>query len=153
VRYMVDVIGTKPVSKNFLRMGDRVQDARPAFTKILAYIFDVEKRIFSSEGRRGGGSWRRLSPSWTERKSELYPGETRMGIASGVLYEALTQPDAPHQNIKLQRQQLIVGIALPYIVTQQENRPVIKFTKKDTEHMRGILSDHLMSVWRRRRRV
>lgn len=152
MRYFVDVIGAKTVSKNFYRLGNRLVDARPAFRRILEYVFEVETSVFNSQGRRGGGSWKKLSPAWVKRKADLGL-DPRIGHATLAMRNALTKPNQDNQMIKIQKQQLIFAVSLPYIKTQQKNRPVIKMSKNDTAHIRGIMTNHLMGVFAGSRRA
>ena len=111
-------------------------------------IFSIEDQIFNSQGRRGGGSWAFDSPSWLKRK--LANGlDPRIGHATLRLRRAMTIRNAPHQRFVATSQSLKIGTDLPYAESQQHHRPFIKFTPRDKQEIKEVISLELKAAWRR----
>jgi hypothetical protein len=149
VEFFITAMGTKQVSTRFTRMGAATIDARPAMRTIGEMLFEITQTTFESQGRRGGGSWRRDSPAWLARK--IRGGlDPRIGYATHALVKSVTEPDAPGQVFELRRNSLRFGSSLPYAKTQQRNRPFIKLTVNDRARMRLIIREHLIGAWKAR---
>lgn len=92
----------------------------------------VEKQIFESQGRRGGGSWKRLDPEWVIRK--IREGMSpEINIRSGQMLGALTNRDASHAIRRIVGGSLIFGSSATGTAQSQRFRPVMKFTKYDRQ--------------------
>jgi hypothetical protein len=150
VKYQVTIQGSKPLVKDLRRLGDKIRDARPALIVVNEYLADAMKKNFESQGRRGGGSWRKLSEGWQKRKARE-GRDPRIGFYTGALFAAATDVSSTDRRIKMTKTSLNVTIALPYAAVQQDERPFAKFTKGDTLAVRGIIADHVLSSMRSRR--
>lgn len=144
--FTITAMGTERVQQRFNRMGASLIDAAPAFTTILELIYEIETAIFESQGRRGGGSWRRDSPAWLARKARqgLDP---RVGFATQALFRSVTTPGDPGQVLEMTKSTLRFGSRLPYARAQQEHRPFIKWTLRDKARMRDIIKDYIVAAW------
>jgi phage gpG-like protein len=149
MEFFLEAMGTKQVATRFNRMGAASQDARPAFRTIAEMLFAITRTTFESQGRRGGGSWRRDSPEWLARK--IRGGlDPRIGYATHSLVKSVTEPGAPGQVLVIRRNKILFGSRLPYAAAQQRQRPFIKLTAADRLHMRDIIRSYLIETWKGR---
>ena len=147
MEFFIEAFNIKRVKTQFNRLGAASLDATPAFEAARAVIYRIEGALFDSQGRRGGGSWRRDSQDWLLRKQRegLDP---RINHATLALRNSLTMPDDPNQVMEITPFSMKFGSTLPYAATTQSNRPVIKFTPYDRAALRGVIRTHLMAAWR-----
>jgi phage gpG-like protein len=146
MEFFLEVMGTKMVQTRFNRMGAAALSARPAFAQIAEYLFGIEVKTFEGQGRRGGGSWRRDTPEWLDRKIKMGQ-DPRINLASHALMESVTKPGATGQILKIRDQSLRLGSKLPYAAVSQKNRPFIKLLPGDRLAIRSIMRRHLMNAW------
>src|SRR5438132_10488716 len=120
MEFFIRAIGEKQVRTSFQRMGFAAANASPAFRSIANLIMEIEAQVFASQGRRGGGSWKRDTVDWLERKmrQRLDP---RINIATGALMESVTEPGAEGQVLQITRNRLVFGSSLPYAAVTQRN--------------------------------
>jgi phage gpG-like protein len=152
VNYFITIMGERQAITRFNRMGFAAISARPAMEKVAAEMMSIFDRIFSSEGRRGGGSWRQDSPEWLARKIQNGM-DPRIMHASLALRNAFTTPESSHQILRITRQSVTLGTDLPYAAAADAERPIRKFTAQDRFMLRMIVRNHLLSAWRRRARL
>ena len=131
-------------------MGDNAMNAAPAFDKVADMMLDVMGKVFDSQGRRGGGSWRKLTTAWLERKRQggLDP---RILHASGDLRKSVSVRGANDQILEISNSKLVLGSQLPYAERQHYGdghlpaRPYIdKFTERDLRRMKQVLAGHVV---------
>lgn len=157
MNFEVKVFNGRVVETKFNRMGAKVKDARPAFRRIVDRLYAIEKAMFESGGRRGGGSWKRVSSEWMARK--IREGrDLRTMHYTGDLRRSLTEPGAKYQVLRVGKTQLVFGTTRPGAEAHQHGRgvprrPVIRLTKRDRAMFRDEIRKHLMTVWRRRTRL
>jgi hypothetical protein len=111
-------------------------------------IFEIEAQIFQGQGRRGGGSWKQLTPAWLNRKIEngLDP---RIGHATLALRRAFTVREAEHQRLVATSQSLTISSSLPQAVPQQRERPFVDFSRLDRIEIAAVIKHQLNEAWRR----
>lgn len=136
------------------------RNTRVVMDKIVADMLRIEKLIFSSQGRRGGGGWRRLAPETQRRKGTnnilrtdlARPGYSRIDGAPSVdtLYRSLTEVGAPYQILRVGRSNIVFGTTRPGAAEHQFGgyrvpaRPFMRFIPADQQRWLKIISDHLM---------
>lgn len=148
MEYFIEAFGIKQISTRFERMGFAAISAEPAMQTIADVMFRIFEQIFNSQGRRGGGSWKRDSPEWLQRKVDMGL-DPRIGHATLALRGAFSVRDAEHQKLDVTHTLVNLSTDLPYAGTEQRNRPFVKFTKRDKIEMRTIVRNYLMAAWRR----
>lgn len=119
---------------------------QPAFRIIYEDLLRIEKAIFASQGRRGGGSWRRLKPDTIKRK-----GSSEILVDTGALKTSLTEPGAPYQILNMGNTEMEFGSELGTAAIHQSGapsrnipaRPMIRFTQADHARWNDILLQHL----------
>lgn len=152
MRVYFQAVNTKVVETKFAMMGRNAVNAKPALEKVADYMMDVIDKNFKSQGRRGGGSWRRISPGWKARK--MREGlDPRIGHATLALRKSMTKRDAPEQILTVGRTRVSLGTKLPYAATQQRNRPFVYTLAEDRAEMVSIIRRHVLSAWRKKTRA
>lgn len=116
-------------------------------TKISADMFKIEEAVFSSQGRRGGGAWKKLKDDTIKRK-----GSTNILEDTGALRASLTRPGAPHQVLEVNRLGIVFGTTREFAAVHQHGstynnrpaRPFIKLMPSDFSRWNRWLLEHLM---------
>src|SRR5262245_49475951 len=90
----------------------------PALERVAIDMMDVVQRNFESQGRRGGGSWKRLDPKWEARKIEAGL-DPRILIARGALMDSVTRWGAPNQDLRIDNDSIELRSELDYAAAQQ----------------------------------
>lgn len=128
----------------------------PVVEKIVTDMLRIEGIVFSSGGRRGGGSWARLKPSTIRRKgnSTLLKTEgAKHGYSTlgnnNTLFKSLTVPGAPFQILKFTSTMIDFGTERPGAEALQHGRPdmnarpFMRFLPTDYERWGRILGDYI----------
>lgn len=129
---------------------------RPAFNDVATLFMNAIDQTFESQGRRGGGSWKRLSPKWAARKARkgLDPRILHMG-RNHPLRRSLTKRRARGQILNIGPQSMTLESTIAYAARHQFGhdktpaRPYIKLTKYDTANAAQIVKNHLTRQWKR----
>jgi phage gpG-like protein len=136
--------------------GKRAVDLGPVKYEIALDMMEIVNQVFISEGRRGGGSWKRLAPSTIEKK-----GHSAILIDTGQLIESLTVPGAEHQVLTIDESPVgfEFGTDRPWAFVHQygsENlvheipaRPFLKFREKDEQNWRDMIATHILQPFDR----
>lgn len=127
------------------RVMKRLEDPMPVLGKIGLDMLEIEKLIFASRGRRGGGSWRVLKPDTIRKKGtslilrtlEAKPNYSSLG--NDTMYRSVTEPGAEYQIFALSKNKLMFGTSRPYAGAHQKGsrkrkipaRPFIRFLDTD----------------------
>ena len=152
MRVYFQAINTKVVETKFAMMGNNAVNAKPALEKVADYMMEVMAKNFQSQGRRGGGSWKRISPGWRARKVRMGL-DPRIGHATLALRKSMTKRDAPEQILSVGRTRVTLGSKLPYAKVQQRNRPYVYTLAEDRAEMVSIIRRHVLSAWRKKTRA
>lgn len=127
------------------------EDFAVPLAKIQSDIFRIERTIFKSGGRRGGGSWKKLEDSTIKRK-----GSIAILRDTDALYHSLTEPGAQFQILDITPHTLVFGTERPYAIVHQEGsvaagvpkRPFIRFLPTDVDRWSRILLNHVVKAFR-----
>lgn len=147
MEFFVRALGIKQVSTKFERMGVASVSAKPAMESVADLMFRIFGQVFESQGRRGGGSWKRDSAEWLLRKQRAGL-DPRIGHASLALRRAMSIRGEANQRLEVTHTLVHLSTDLPYAATEQRHRPFVKFTKYDKAEMRRIVRDHLIGAFR-----
>lgn len=131
----------------FEMAAEQAKNTAPVMAEISADLFRIEKAIFSSGGRRGGGSWKRLKEDTIKRK-----GSEQILRSTDALYRSVTEPGAQFQILEVTNTQVIFGTERPWAEVHQFGsanksrpaRPFIKFMPSDITRWDRMLLAHLM---------
>lgn len=135
----------------------RATDMMEPLAKISLDMMEVEKRIWTSKGRRGGNPWPALAPSTVEKKG----GRTTILVDTGQLKRSVTEPGAPWQILEMSRYSLGFGTDRPWAFTHQygsegvfaggrmlkndvPQREFIKYIPNDYTRWNKIIVDYLL---------
>lgn len=127
------------------RSGLAAETFDKVFAEITLDIMRIEKQVFSSHGRRGGGSWKPLAESTVERKGHSIPL-----VATGELRNSVTEPGARNQILEIDNRGIIFGTTRPFAYVHQygskhvPRRQFIKFTANDRKRWMDMLMAHLL---------
>jgi len=135
-------------------MGRKGRAPRPAMLQISGKMVLAVDQRFQSQGRRGGGSWRKLSEDWLFAK--LARGlDPRILFATGELHRSLVRINHPNNKLRITGTSIEYGSTLPYANTQMFGdparnipaRPYIRFTAADRREWANILLRYVTSHW------
>lgn len=145
---MTDHGSAEVLAKKLELSGLHALDNRVPLGEISANIFEIEDAVFSSGGRRGGGSWARLKPDTVKRK-----GKDEILVDYSELKDSLTVPGARYQILDINNESLVFGTERPYAFVHQHGslkahvpaRPFIRFLPSDISRWTRIIAAHLLS--------
>lgn len=145
--------GFHEAANNFRQMGQDMMVLELVLQLISQDMMAVTGRVFESQGRRGGGSWQRLSTQWLRRK-ERSGGDPRIGFFRHDLYESLTVPGDRNQFLQINAEigTIRFGSRLPYAGAQQKHRPYLKFTPQDKRRWSNMITGDVKDKWQKRAR-
>lgn len=115
--------------------------------EIEADMFRIERSVFSSGGRRGGGSWKKLSDSTVKRKG----GDSRILQDTDALYDSVTRKGAEFQILETTNTGILFGTDRPWAYVQQSGsvaagvpaRPFLRFLPTDIDRWTELLLYHV----------
>jgi hypothetical protein len=150
------------VANKFQRTAGRasIREIHYAFAKIVREMDRAEGALFRSQGRRGGGGWKRLKQETIRKKGNsriLFTKGSRSGYQSGndELYGSLTQYFHKYKVLEFEGYNLAYGTDRPgaraqHFGSARQNipaRPIMKFTRADEAEWKRILLQHMLSPW------
>jgi phage gpG-like protein len=137
-------------AERFERGAVAAEHMLPVFLRIQADILETEEKMFSSQGRRGGGMWKPLADSTVARK-----GHSTILVETGALKHSLTIPGAPHQILRVDNEGIIFGTTRPWAFVHQygsrrvPQREFLRFSAVDNIRWQDMLMRHLMRPFSR----
>lgn len=143
---IVKIFGATELRRKLQGIAARTFDPVPALELIAEDIRQVEKAVFSSQGRRGGGSWKFLDPKTVERK-----GSDIILIDTGALLRSVSEADSEYSDVYIDRSTLNFGTTHPAAKAMQFGdpkhnipaRPFLRFTMFDHARWRRIIADYI----------
>jgi phage gpG-like protein len=146
VRLFIEAVGLREAEMRFHNLARHGTDTIPVMVEISRIMMHAIAQNFESQGRRGGGSWRRLSEQWARYKED-HALDPRIGYATHELVESLTVERAPHQILEISPDMVRLSSDLPYVGTQQAHRPFARFTASDRRLMGEMVKDYFIEAW------
>jgi phage gpG-like protein len=148
VTYFNDFGTTDRVARVLTELGDRAYTLVEPMAEITADMFRIERTIFSSGGRRGGGSWKSLAESTVKRRK----GDARILRDTDTLYNSLTEGGAPFQILDINNGGILFGTDRTWAEVHQYGsisagvpaRPFLRFLPNDIDRWTGMIVRHLM---------
>lgn len=158
--YIIDDGSALRVSNRLNRYAHRAQDTYSVMQAIAKDMLLIEGIVFSSGGRRGGGSWARLKPDTVRKKGSveiLRTGSAREGYSDpghDALFESLTVEDAPGQVMNITNRGIEFGTEVKAAGIMQSGnaqrnipaRPMLRFLESDIARWDAMIIEHLMAV-------
>jgi phage gpG-like protein len=147
----IEMLGAEETRRWFLRGEMAIEHTEPAMQKVaddMMYCIGVN---FSSEGRRGGGSWAHLSEQQVKRKAARGQ-HPEILIGWGALHDSVTQRGDPDQELEVTDEEVNLGSSLDYAGTHQYGmghipaRPYLEFVAGDYRRWAQIIEDHVIEA-------
>jgi phage gpG-like protein len=113
MRLEFEVHGEKLVSRNLLRLSNRITDASPAFEHIAGQLLGWEGDLFDSEGDSAGRPWAPLRKTTLDAKLRRHQ-DPHILVATGALRDSLTMKGAEDQTIIITPSSLTFGSTVPH---------------------------------------
>lgn len=145
MEFLILEFGAKELEDQLLMAGEAAVQTLPVMEEIQTDMFRVEEAIFSSGGRRGGGSWAQLKPDTIKKKNS-----SKILVDTGALKDSVTQPGAQFQILEITNLGIMFGTDRPWAVVQQTGssrvpaRPFIRFLPNDVNRWTGMIARHIM---------
>src|SRR5262245_49989015 len=122
----------------------------PPLKVIVQDILTIEDQIFTSKGRRGGGSWKKLADRTIQNK-----GHDTILRDTDDLYNSLTWIGAKYQVLKIDKDSLEFGTTRPYAQIHQMGsadgkiraRPFIRYMPEDLAKWNNVLTAHILKAF------
>jgi phage gpG-like protein len=114
VRVELDFFGEDLVASKIVGVGERAEDLRPAFRRVVKLLNQAATRQFDSEGVYGSGGWAPLAAS-TKRQKAAKGLDPRILHATGRLKGSLQGKNADRIQ-RVNRQSLVFGTYTRYAV-------------------------------------
>jgi len=151
--------GFPAAARNFRKLGDdAVYELKDVMEDIVDDITEVMETTFNSEGRRGGGSWKRPGVAWAIKKARTAGADQRIGHFTRRLRRSLTYRGDPEMLLNIDTRAGVIrfGSRVPYAAIQNQNRPFLRFTQGDRERWASKVAKKLAMEFKgraRKRRV
>ena len=145
--------GEVRVAESLEKAGYRATHLYPVLRLIAKDMMRVEGELFVSQGRRGGGSWKRLRPSTVRQK-----GNTTILYDTGDLFRSLTRFRAQFQVLNFDTQNGVeLGTDRPWAYVHQygddrtpqhvPKREFLRVRDRDVEKWSAWLMEYLMAAF------
>jgi phage gpG-like protein len=126
-------------------MAANALDTELPMIEIAGDMLRTTEIVFTSRGKRGGGSWKKLSPN-TVRRWGPHP----ILELTSTLRDSVTVPGAPYQILEVSNDFIEFGTEVESAGFQQEGtrkmpaRPFLRFIPADFTRWNNILVRHLI---------
>lgn len=149
IRFVAEVQGSVQLDRAFNRVEQEISDFRNFWPAVIIAFYDIETEQFHSEGAKGAsGQWAPLSPAYKIFKEREFPGKTILR-REDALYESMTGPDALDSILRPEKDELVIGSALPYALTQHKKRPIISLSENNKRRIVKSIQQRLVEFARK----
>jgi phage gpG-like protein len=146
---MINVFGDTQVEEELSRAMFTVEHMEAALNEVADDMMYVISRTFTSQGRRGGGSWQFITEDWAKVK-EKKGWDPRILFAQDSLYNSFTRRGG-QQILEIDDDTISLDSEVEYAHVHQEGggpknlpaRPYIDFRSRDVEKWVGICEKHI----------
>jgi phage virion morphogenesis protein len=149
----LSISGSEEIRLQALRfrgMAARATNLLPVNERIADYLMNMIDQTFKSQGRRGGGSWKELTPDWKDRKAKQGK-DLRILYYNGKLRLSLTQRENDNQILVVTNDEVSIGSTLPYARRHQKGdtkgnipaRPYIKILRTDRQNVSDMVAKYI----------
>ena len=152
LNFQLLVFGDKIVTAKYRAMANATGNLIPSFHEVEDYLMDITGRQFDSQGRRGGGSWKPLSPKWVARKTRM-GGDTRILHFDKALRRSVTKRGAGGQILEYTPTSLTFGTSIAYAARHQfghgktPRRKFLVILPLDRKMITEMIQSHIMTPW------
>ncbi len=148
MRFEVEVLGEKLVSRELISRGERALHPWPFWNAAADFLIRVEKAQFATDGAYASGGWDDLELSTIAKKRrEGMPFPERPLHGRGDMEQSLTQRGNSMQKLRMTENELVFGSHVKYLKYHQSPAPrtviprrtPLDMTKLDKKHLeRGM---------------
>ena len=158
---IIDLSDVVRVAEKFKASADFAEHMKPVMENVATDMLRVTQAVFSSNGRRGGGSWARLKPDTVKKKGDTEilrtehanPGYSSIG--NNALYRSVTEREAEFGVLHTTNFTVEYGTDRPYAGVHQQGslkrnipaRPFLRFTAFDISRWSKWVEDWTMQPW------
>lgn len=148
IRFTAEISGDVQLDRAFNRVEERISDFRDFWPGVIRAFYEIETEQFQSEGAKGAsGPWTPLSPAYKLFKEQEFPGKTILR-REDALYESMTGPDALDSILRPERDELVIGSALPYALAQHKRRPIVSLSEDNKKKIVKSIQQRLVEFTR-----
>lgn len=148
IRFVAEIAGDAQLDRAFNRVEERISDFRNFWPGVITAFYEIQTEQFQSEGAKGAsGPWTPLSPAYKLFKEREFPGKTILR-REDALYESMTSSDALDSILRPQKDELIIGSALPYALAVHKKRPVISLSEDSKRKLVKTIQQRLVEFAR-----
>lgn len=141
----IRIVGALAYRRQLLRGAQAALAPTEALDRIADDVLRVVGINFTSQGRRGGGSWKDITEKWEQRK--LREGkDSRILIATGTLMRSVSVRGAPFQDLDISGNEISLDTTLSYADMQAAERPYYSVIPSDRDRWAGMIRDGIMEA-------
>ena len=148
----LEVMGIQATKDMLVRGMTAASRMKPALELISEDMMRDVEINFTSQGHRGGGSWKPLAQSTIERRARAGYGPEPILVVKGKLKESMTVRGSPYQDLKVTNSEISLRSRLAYAAVQNEGggripaRPFATFVAGDVKRWTKICEDYLVEA-------
>jgi phage gpG-like protein len=148
IRFTATITGEVQLDRAFNRVEQEITDFRNFWPGVITTFYEIENEQFLTEGASGAsGKWTPLSPAYKLFKERKFPGKTILR-REDALYESMTGPDALDSVLRPEKEELLIGSAVPYALFHQKSRPIISLTEEQKRRFMKSIQQRLVEFTR-----
>jgi phage gpG-like protein len=148
LRFTAQIQGEVIIDRAFNRVEQEITDFRNFWPGVITTFYEIENEQFLTEGASGAsGKWAPLSPAYKLFKEREFPGKTILR-REDALYESMTGPDALDSVLRPEKEELLIGSAVPYALFHQKSRPIISLTEEQKRRFMKSIQQRLVEFTR-----
>jgi len=145
----VQILGVEAAQRQLFRGAAAAGDMEPALDEVADDMMRIVEINFTSQGHRGGGSWKVLTPRWIARKAKkgLDP---RILFANHHLYKSMTERGDPGMDLEIDDHHVHLSSQVEYAEAHNWGndhvpaRPFAYFLPQDRDRWVKICESHLI---------
>jgi phage gpG-like protein len=152
----IEAMGIQATKDMLIRGMTATSRMKPALELVsMDMMKDVEIN-FTSQGRRGGGSWKPLADSTLERRARAGVTSDLILIVTSALKDSMTVRGDPEQDLRISQSEIRLKSNLPYARVQNEGgghipaRPFATFVEGDVRRWVKICERYLSDAMKKR---
>jgi hypothetical protein len=148
IRFTAEVAGDVQLDRAFNRVEQEISDFRNFWPGVIVAFYEIETEQFATEGAQGAsGPWTPLSDAYKVFKEIEFPGKSILR-REDALYESMTGPDALDSILRPEIDELTIGSALPYALSQHRKRPIVSLSEDNKRRMIKSIQQRLIEFTR-----
>lgn len=141
----IRIVGALAVERQFARGAAQAAAPMDALNRVANDVMRVININFESQGRRGGGSWKRITEEWEMRK-------IREGRPADILYytlalkKSMTIRGADNQDLQITPNEIDLDTTLDYADVVGAERPFNTVLDSDRQRWANWIRDSILDA-------